>query len=97
MNWAIGIRADVGGDERVVACERVGQEEAGGQRVRFVGVDEVEENDREAEDEREQPGMADALALEFGEVAACCSSFGAAGGFLWFLQGLVSACPAYPG
>jgi len=33
VNWAIGVRADVGGDERVVACERVGQEEAGGQRI----------------------------------------------------------------
>ena len=33
VNWAIGVRADVSGNERVVACEWVGQEEAGGQRV----------------------------------------------------------------
>jgi len=33
VNWAIGVCADVGGDERVVACERVGQKEAGGQRI----------------------------------------------------------------
>ena len=45
MLRAIGVGAHVFGDEGVVACERVGEEEAGGQRVRFVGVDGVERDD----------------------------------------------------
>jgi hypothetical protein len=83
--WGIGVGAHVGGYEGIVACERVREEETGGQRIRRVRVDEVEGDDCEAEDEGEQPRVAYAHALCFGEVAACCSSFGATGGLFVLL------------
>jgi hypothetical protein len=70
------------GNEGIVACEGVREEEAGGQRVRFVGIDGVERYDDQAEDEGKEPRMTDAETFSFREIAACCFSFGAADGFI---------------
>lgn len=82
MSGRIGVCSHGCRNEGIVGRKRVGEEEAGCHRIRGIWVDQVERNDCEAEEEREEPGMPYAHALELGEAAADCSAFGAAGRLL---------------
>lgn len=66
----IGVCSDGGGDQRIVAWKRVREEQTGCNGIRGMRVDSVERDDGEQEDERQQPCVSYACALEFGETAA---------------------------
>lgn len=72
---SIEVFADVGGDEGIIACERVRKEDASGQRIRRVRVDKIKSYDCETEDEREQPCVSYAHALRLGKVTTRRLSF----------------------
>ena len=71
----VGVGPHVGGDEGVVACEGIREEETGRKGIRGVGIDEVQQDGRGGEDEGEQPCVPYARALELGKVAACRLAF----------------------
>lgn len=78
----IAVGADGRGDQRVRGRQWVREEQARGDGVGRVRVDEVEGDGCEQENQREQPCVADAGALELGEAAADGAAFRAAGGFV---------------
>jgi hypothetical protein len=82
---AVRVGAHLCGDERVIAVEGVRDEEAGGDGVRGVRVDEVEGDDEEGEQQRAEPRVPYALPPQLGEGAAHGATLRAAARLVCFL------------
>ena len=81
LGWGVGTTEGVGGDERRGGRERVGEEEGAVEGIACGGIDEVEGDYEQDEDERVDPCVAEGEVSPASNESAGFSAFAVVGGF----------------